>query len=416
MCTLFQWRVSLNSQFRIAKNRALWVMYPKSAAARTTDEKPTSRYGPVHLPTLTMRMNIVPPEANPFFGYYTEVKNRTFVRICTEVQRRHMATVLIEISDSAERQHRRILRSMVEEVEGTVRIASAYVTDTGLLSDSQGRDVRLLTYISRQDIIFGATNLNSLIALINAGVKCRYLSEGPRLHAKVYMFGPKSAVVTSANLTRNALDNNLEVGVRLSGIAAAQLVTWFDTLWDASEVLDSERAKTWLQETQAEREQLSILQKTVEKQSALSTGKAKKLQNLFEGTKKVFVCNTNRRNSLNDEKSMRDRGYAVAWEKFNYPTHMDSVAAGDMICMYAKGQGIIGIGRAKGSVEKLESGAPNRVVPDGQCEWRVPTEWLVWKADRPFLWKSQNATFFDVSADKYETLREGLKRHFSEVL
>jgi PLD-like domain len=325
-----------------------------------------------------------------------------------------MATVLIEISDSAERQHRTTLRSLVDEVKGTVRIASAYVTDTGILSGSKGRDVRLLTYISRQDIIFGATSLNSLISLIEAGVKCRYLFEGPRLHAKVYMFGLQSAVVTSANLTRKALDHNLEVGVRLSGVAAAQLVIWFDTLWDAAEVLDSELAATWLRETQVEREQLSILQKSFEMQQALSTGKTKKLQQLFEGTNRFFVCNTNRRNSLNDEKSMHDRGYAAAWEKFNYPTHMDRVKAGDTICMYAKGEGIIGIGRAKGPAEKLESRARNRVVPDGEREWRVPTEWLVWKSDHPFRWNSPNATFFDISTDEYENLREGLKGHFSE--
>jgi PLD-like domain len=327
-----------------------------------------------------------------------------------------MATVLIEINDSAERQHRTTLQSLVEETEGTVRIASAYVTDTALLSGWKDRDVRLLTYISRQDIVFGATSLNSLIALIDAGVKCRYLFEEPRLHAKVYMFGIQSAVVTSANLTRKALDNNLEVGVCLSGVATAQLVTWFDTLWDASEVLDSELAATWLLETQAEREQLSILKKSVKKQPALSTGKAKKLQNLFEGTSQFFVCNTNRRNSVSDEKTMHDQGYAAAWEKFNYPTHMDRVEAGDTICMYAKGEGIIGIGRAIGPAEKLESGGPNRLVPDGEREWRIPTEWLVWKADQPFPWNSPNATFFDVSADEYESFREGLKSHFSELL
>jgi PLD-like domain len=327
-----------------------------------------------------------------------------------------MATVLIEIGGSAERSHRTTLRSLVEQAEGTVRIASAYVTDTELLSDSKGRDVRLLTYISRKDIVFGATSLNSLIALIDAGVKCRYLFEGQRLHAKVYIFGLQSAVVTSANLTRKALNINLEVGVRLSGVVAAQLVTWFDTLWDASKVLDSELAATWLRETQAEREQLSILQKSVEKQPALSTGKAKKLQHLFQGTNQFFVCNTNRRNSLNDEKSMHDRGYAAAWEKFNYPTHMDRVEAGDTIFMYAKGEGIIGIGRAKGPVEKLESGTRDRLVPDGEREWRVPTDWLIWKANRPFRWNSPNATFFNVSADEYENLREGLKRHFSEFL
>jgi len=254
------------------------------------------------------------------------------------------------------------------------------------------------------------------MALIDAGVECRYLFEGPRLHAKAYVFGSESAIVTSANLTWKALDNNLEVGVRLSGVAVKQLVSWFDKLWDASEVLDSEQATTWLQETQAEREELSILQKSFERRSALHTGRTKKLQNLFEGKSRLFVCNTNRRNSLNDEKGMHDLGYAAAWETFHYPTHMDRVEVGDTICMYAKGEGIIGIGRATGPVEKLERGARDRVTPDGEREWRIPIEWLFWEADRPFRWKSPNATFFDVSGDKYEVLREDLKRHFSKSL
>jgi hypothetical protein len=55
-------------------------------------------------------------------------------------------------------------------------------------------------------------------------------------------------------------------------------------------------------------------------------------------------------------------------------------------------------------------------VPDGEREWRIPTEWLVWKVHQPFPWNSPNATFFDVSADEYESFREGLKSHFSELL
>jgi hypothetical protein len=327
-----------------------------------------------------------------------------------------MTTFLIESNDDAERHHRTTLRSSIERVEGTVRIASAYVTDTMLLSGMQGRDVRLLTYMSRMDIIFGATSLNSLIVLIEAGVQCRYLSKGPRLHAKVYLFGSQSAVVTSANLTKKALNENLEVGVRLSGISATQLVSWFDTLWDEAETLDSGMANTWLRETEAERKELSTLRKKIEKQPALPTGWAKKLKSLFEGKKQFFVCNTNRRHSLNDEKSMHDRGYAAAWETFHYPIHMDRVEEGDTICMYAKGEGIIGVGRATGPAQKLESGARDRIMPDGEREWRVPTDWLIWKPDNAFRWKSPNATFFDISADKYEDLREGLQRHFSGLL
>jgi phosphatidylserine/phosphatidylglycerophosphate/cardiolipin synthase-like enzyme len=143
-----------------------------------------------------------------------------------------MATVLIETPGSQDRQHRTSLRRLAEAVAGTVRIASAYVTDTALLSGLRARDLRLLTYISKRDIVSGATKPESLIELIDAGVHCRYLIEEPKLHAKVYIFGLEDAVVTSANLTKKALNENLEVGVHLSGADVTQVVTWFDMLWN----------------------------------------------------------------------------------------------------------------------------------------------------------------------------------------
>src|SRR5271165_6596311 len=77
--------------------------------------------------------------------------------------------------------------------------------------------VRLLTSLVRMDIVSGATSLACLRSLIKAGVECSCLSRGPRLHAKVYIFGDQSAIVTSANLTTNALDRNIEVGVHVTG-------------------------------------------------------------------------------------------------------------------------------------------------------------------------------------------------------
>jgi phosphatidylserine/phosphatidylglycerophosphate/cardiolipin synthase-like enzyme len=139
---------------------------------------------------------------------------------------------LIAESSSGERQHRNALRNLMKRTDGIVRIASAYVTDTDLLSSIKNRDVRLLTYLSKMDIVVGASSLESLTALIKAGVKCRYMSSGPRLHAKVYVFDDQSAVVTSANLTRMALNHNIEVGVHLSACAAQDLRRWFDTLWE----------------------------------------------------------------------------------------------------------------------------------------------------------------------------------------
>lgn len=283
-----------------------------------------------------------------------------------------VATTLIEPNDSDERQHRANLRSLLEQVEGTVRIASAYVTNTSLLLRSKRHDVRLLTYISRMDIIFGATSLQSLQALIEAGMECRYLSREPRLHAKVYLFGSRAAVVTSANLTQKALDRNLEVGVRFDGIAVAQLVDWFDKLWDQAQVLVPEVIIAWRRETEAERTELFALRKRVEKQPQLSSHRATELRNLFASDSCLYICNTNRKYSLNDEKTMHQRGYAAAWENFRFPSHMNRVKEGDTICMYAKGKGITASeeqkARSKNSNRGPLAGSRQMGNASGECQ------------------------------------------------
>ena len=327
---------------------------------------------------------------------------------------------LIAESDSGERQHRNILHSLIKQTEGVVRIASAYVTDTHLLSDIKNRDVRLLTYLSRMDIIGGASSLDSLTALIKDGVRCRYISSGPRLHAKVYVFDDQSAVVTSANLTRNALNTNIEVGVHLSGVVPQKLIRWFDALWkDRADDLDLATVLRWRRETEAQRAEYSALRNKVERQPMLpiagdlSAGLAKKLRELFEIAHGFFVCNTDRKWSPEAEERMLHRGYAAAWEQFRYPAHMNNVRRGHAILMFAKGVGIIGIGRAKARREVLRPGNPDRIRTGATPEWRVPVDWLAWKKDRDaFSWKSPNPTFFDVNGDKYRRLREGVRKHF----
>jgi hypothetical protein len=328
-----------------------------------------------------------------------------------------MILTLMAETGSLERQHRTTLQNLMRQAEATVRVASAYVTDTRLLSGMKGRDVRLLTYISKMDIIAGASSLDSLTALIEAGVQFRCISKKPRLHAKVYLFDDQSAVVTSANLTRKALDENLEVGVHLSGVTVAHLIGWFDKLWMEADILDLAIVAEWLRETEAERAAYSTLRKRVEERPTLSTGRATKLLDPFEAGNRFFVCNTKRRWSLEDEKRMRDRGYAPAWEWFNFSSHMGKVEPGHTIFMYAKGVGIIGIGRAKGGCEILEPGDPDRVTPGKTNEWRVPTAWLSWKESSDACrWKSQNSTFFEVSGDQHRQLRNGIKKHFLSFL
>ena len=327
---------------------------------------------------------------------------------------------LIAESDSGERQHRSTLHNLMKQTEGVVRIASAYITDTDLLSDIKNRDVRLLTHLSRMDIIGGASSLDSLAALIKAGVRCRYISGGPRLHAKVYVFDHRSAVVTSANLTRNALNTNIEVGVHLSGVPVHKLIRWFDALWnDRGDELDLATVSKWRRETEAQRAEYLALRKKVERQPMLpsaghlSADSAKALRELFDTAGRFFVCNTDRKWSPEAEERMRHRGYAAAWEEFRYPIHMDKVRRGHAIFMFAKGVGIIGIGRAKARRQVLRPANPDRLRTGTTPEWRVPADWLVWKKDGDaFSWKSPNPTFFAVNGDKYRQLRDGVKKHF----
>src|SRR5436190_1168544 len=113
-----------------------------------------------------------------------------------------MHKVIVE--NGRNRQHRQRLRNLLETTKGAVRIASAYVTETDLLFGINNREVQLLTSLLRMDVISGATSLESLRSLIESGVHCRCLSDGPRLHGKVYMFGDDCGIVTSANLTKSA--------------------------------------------------------------------------------------------------------------------------------------------------------------------------------------------------------------------
>lgn len=330
-----------------------------------------------------------------------------------------MLEVIAEDGGS-QRQHRQRLRKLLETTKGPARIASAYITDTALLSGIKSRKARLLISLLRMDIVSGATSLESLRSLIEAGVQCRYLSNGPRFHAKVYIFGDESAVVTSANLTGNGLDSNIEVGILLSGSAVHELTVWFDAFWAKAGQLDLEKVSKLQQETAALRREYAVLRKkasampTLPNEALPSVRLPEELRDLLDNANRFFVCNTNRRWSRDVEEQMRRRSYAAAWEEFKYPTHMDQVEQDNAIFMFAKGVGIIGIGRARAPREILEPSDADRIENGDTREWRVPVDWLAWVEEDvdSFSWHSPYPTFFDVSGDKYRELRQGVRKHF----
>jgi hypothetical protein len=328
-----------------------------------------------------------------------------------------------------DRQHRPRLSRLLETSDEPVRIASAYVTDRELLLGSSGLEIRLVTSLVPMDIASGATSLETLGALIDAGVECRFVPERPRLHAKVYIFGEEAAVVSSANLTESALDSNIEVGVELAGQDVKALIEWYDQLWATAQrirlpvLLDLRQKAAALRREYARLKRKSKATLTLASKGQAGGSFSDDLASLFKEAKQFFVCNTDRRHRERTptggyllEERMYSRGYATAWESFKFPSHMEQVQPRDAILMFAKGVGIVGIGRAKGACETLQPGEPDRVY-DGRyqrdVEWRVPVHWLDWRTQEDaYPFRSPNFTFWNVSDESYADLREEVREHF----
>ena len=334
---------------------------------------------------------------------------------------------LILEDGSSQRKHRQQLNNILAATKGTLRIASAYVTERELLSRITDRERRLLTSLSPMDIASGATSIETLGALIKSGVNCRSLPERPRLHAKVYIFGTSRAVITSANLTDSAFNSNIEVGVEVNADQANQLAAWFDTLWDKAVPVTPVDLSGLRSSTALLRAEFVKLKKKTKTKWQVSEchkpphGLSDSFLDLFANAKQYFVCNTNRRyDERTDtgvyplEEEMRNRGFAAAWETFKFPSHMKQVKRGDAIFMFAKGIGIIGIGTAKDRCEKLTPNDPGRISTGKTAEWRVPVQWLEWTDEcGACQWKeAPNFTFWDVTEEQYAEFRGKVKNHF----
>lgn len=323
--------------------------------------------------------------------------------------------------DGSKRYHKHRLRSLIKNTKGIVRIASPYVTDSDLLLSANNRKVYLLTTLLQMDIVSGSTKIEVLQLLIKSGVECRNLLNHQKLHAKVYIFGNSTAVVTSANLTKKAFESNIEVGVQIERESVHQLKTWFDKFWDKAHPLNMQQLTLLQQQTETLRREYSELK--LKTKSKLSMAKElfitevfpEDLRDLLDNASRFFVCNTDRRHGKYIlEQIMYSRGYATAWETFKFPSHMKQVQPGDVILMFAKNVGIIGIGRARTICEVLQPGDPDRILTDNDFpEWRVPVDWFDWRDDKKaYPYKSPNFTFWNVTDDQYSDLIKGIRKHF----
>ena len=315
--------------------------------------------------------------------------------------------------------HRKKLQDLLTATTGVVRIASAYVTDSRFLCAAReaGREVRLLTAMTRSDIDCGATSLQALCELVKCGVQCRCLFERPKFHAKVYIMGHDSALVTSANLTHNAFDRNIEVGTLVQGESVNELTDWYDLLWASAKSLNAALIVDLMRQTDISRGEY-LLQRNRQpliysKASKEATDPSPSSQ-VVKPTRQYFFCNTNKRYNASAEALMNSRGVVAAWGDYQYISHFRRVTKGDIIFMYAKGVGIIAIGQAKDKGIKLVPGASGLLITDtGQMEWQIPVSWLIWvDAKQAAAWYPvQPKTFVNISANKYAERRMAVIQH-----
>ena len=135
------------------------------------------------------------------------------------------------IWNSGDENHGTELGSMIRSAV-TLSVICPYIRDSEverLLGGGARRRIRVMTLWSWRCFLDGATEPQALKRLLQLGAQVRAMREG--LHAKVYVVDDSTALVTSANLTRGGLTNNMECGVAFSGPEVAAVLRQFELDW-----------------------------------------------------------------------------------------------------------------------------------------------------------------------------------------
>ena len=94
------------------------------------------------------------------------------------------------------------------------------------------KTIQVITRFNLKDFVEGVSDIEALRKLLDAGAHVRGVQN---LHAKLYLFGTKRAIITSANLTEAALNRNHEFGlVAGSANVISECQKYFNELWHRS--------------------------------------------------------------------------------------------------------------------------------------------------------------------------------------
>ena len=104
-------------------------------------------------------------------------------------------------------------------------------------------DLKVITNFRKEDVKTGITDLDKLRVLHDLGAEVRYNND---VHAKIIVMDSKTAIISSANLTRNGLRVNYEAGVKIMDHESVKMAEeFFYGVWDNSQLLTEEMIKNF---------------------------------------------------------------------------------------------------------------------------------------------------------------------------
>ena len=126
-----------------------------------------------------------------------------------------------------------------------VRIISPFIKVSAiknLLAHKPGK-LQVITRFNLADFAAGVSDLGALRRLMGADAQVRGIQH---LHAKLYVFGSKRSIITSANLTGAGLSRNFELGTVTSDVAMIRdCQRYFDDLWEQAKPLQNYDVGDW---------------------------------------------------------------------------------------------------------------------------------------------------------------------------
>jgi hypothetical protein len=138
------------------------------------------------------------------------------------------------------------IRNSLSEAEEEVLVCSPWITY--LVNEfkgfPKGISLKIITNFRKDDVERGITDVDKLRALQDLGAEIRYNNN---LHAKMVFIDGKTAIISSANLTKRGLNVNYEAGAVIKDVEKVkEAVNFFKNVWKESEPLTPELIRRYV--------------------------------------------------------------------------------------------------------------------------------------------------------------------------